>query len=413
MEPNNYQRVWLKCIALVFFLALIFQGSRGLWEPDEGRYVRCASEMVKSNNWLIPKINGIPHFSKPPLTYWLVASGLHIFGMNEWGARVFHGIVFALTAIIVGILGSRMWDQKTGLLACLIYSTTVTPFIAGNIVTTDTILVFWETLAVLCFWTSVRSRDDIFKSSLWLLLMWFLFGIAFLTKGPAVLLPLAAIIPYFILRKESKPSPLMVTIGGILIFMVVASSWYLLVTMHFKGLLSYWVKKEFIARVFTAEYKKNPGLSGLLKSYLPPLTLGALPWSWYWIPLARKYNPQILTRRWWRQLRQRPVALFLFLWFGIPFFLLCLADSRLPLYILPLFAPLTLVTARGLVRTYPERVIDFISFRKKAGIVIIGITIFLVSMKLIAAYIPVKRDSRTLWKRISPVIQQKLGNEPY
>ena len=52
MYSLDYRRLWLIIIALVIILAFAFQGSRGLWEPDEGRYVRCAYEMLKSGDWL-------------------------------------------------------------------------------------------------------------------------------------------------------------------------------------------------------------------------------------------------------------------------------------------------------------------------------------------------------------------------
>ncbi len=38
----------------------------------------------------------------------------------------------------------------------------------------------------------------------------------------------------------------------------------------------------------------------------------------------------------------------MWLWFGIPFVVFCLARSRLPAYVLPLFIPLSLGMARGL-----------------------------------------------------------------
>lgn len=85
MKNGGYGKAWLTLVALTFFLAFAFQGSRGLWEPDEGRYVRCAYEMQKTGDWVTPQINFKPHFTKPPVTYWLIASGLSLFGKNEWG----------------------------------------------------------------------------------------------------------------------------------------------------------------------------------------------------------------------------------------------------------------------------------------------------------------------------------------
>jgi len=44
---------------------------RPLALPDEGRYVGVAWEMVRSGNWLVPTLDTLPFFHKPPLFYWL------------------------------------------------------------------------------------------------------------------------------------------------------------------------------------------------------------------------------------------------------------------------------------------------------------------------------------------------------
>ncbi|MBZ0090134.1 MAG: hypothetical protein K8H90_07130, partial [Thermoanaerobaculia bacterium] len=73
----------------LFAFALAFQGSRGIWDPDEGRYTAVALNMLRSGDWFTPTLShGVPHFSKPPLTYWALASSIGLFGRNEWAARL-------------------------------------------------------------------------------------------------------------------------------------------------------------------------------------------------------------------------------------------------------------------------------------------------------------------------------------
>jgi hypothetical protein len=61
---------WPVLAGFVLLLSLGFLGSRGLWEPDEGRYAAMAWEMAASGDYVTPTLNGVPHFTKPPLTYW-------------------------------------------------------------------------------------------------------------------------------------------------------------------------------------------------------------------------------------------------------------------------------------------------------------------------------------------------------
>ena len=43
---------WIAALAIV--LALLFLGSRGIWDPDEGRYTNVALHMLDSGDWIDP-----------------------------------------------------------------------------------------------------------------------------------------------------------------------------------------------------------------------------------------------------------------------------------------------------------------------------------------------------------------------
>ncbi|HET7925866.1 MAG TPA: glycosyltransferase, partial [Rhodanobacteraceae bacterium] len=58
-------------VLLVLAYAIAFQGMRGLYSPDEGRYTNVALNMLDSGDWLKPMLHPeVEHWSKPPLTYW-------------------------------------------------------------------------------------------------------------------------------------------------------------------------------------------------------------------------------------------------------------------------------------------------------------------------------------------------------
>ena len=85
------------CFSLAALLALAFgfQGSRGIYSPDEGYYVSVSQAMAQTGDWLIPRLHQIPWLDKPPLSLWGIAAGLLVFGQNEWGARAFHALCYA------------------------------------------------------------------------------------------------------------------------------------------------------------------------------------------------------------------------------------------------------------------------------------------------------------------------------
>jgi hypothetical protein len=52
----------LAIVALLLVYALAFQGSRGLWESDEGRYSDIACEMLRSCDFVQPTFHHeVPH----------------------------------------------------------------------------------------------------------------------------------------------------------------------------------------------------------------------------------------------------------------------------------------------------------------------------------------------------------------
>ena len=59
-------------LILIWFLFIALPiGNRGLWAPDEPRYVQVAWEMSRSQSYLIPLMNGEIYAEKPPLFFWL------------------------------------------------------------------------------------------------------------------------------------------------------------------------------------------------------------------------------------------------------------------------------------------------------------------------------------------------------
>ena len=69
-------RQWQMVAAVALLLCVWLAATawiRPLTLPDEGRYVGVAWEMVRSGNWLVPTLDTLPFFHKPPL--FLLADG--------------------------------------------------------------------------------------------------------------------------------------------------------------------------------------------------------------------------------------------------------------------------------------------------------------------------------------------------
>lgn len=388
----------LSAAALILILAGGFLGWRGLWEPDEGRYVNVALQMLSSGDWIHPEMHDEqPHYAKPPLTYWLLAASLGVFGRQEWAARLPNAVAFVLTAWSVAWLARRLVPGRQ-VSAALIYASSILPFIAVSCVTADTILCFWETLAMAGFVMAWRRLDPLpsgasatadpkaaparpLRAS-GLLLMWSALGLGFLTKGPPALVPLLAVVPCLGIVHGWRGVIGLFHPLAVLVFVVLAGSWFVVVVAENPALGRYFLMEEVVHRVFTGQHRRNSQwyMAGM---YVPILVGGLLPWSVDWF------------RRWdlyrWSRIRehlQNPPVLLLVLWVAVPLVVFSLARSRLPLYVLPLTVPLALLTAR-------LQPMDWLS-RPPTWAFLGGWTVGLLLIRIILAIMPSSRDARNM-----------------
>lgn len=386
-------------ILTALVIALCFQGTRGLYETTEGRYSECAREMVVSGNYLEPTLHFQPHWTKPPLAYWSIAAGLKAFGVNTWGARAMLIPAFLLTVLAVGLTASRMWDGAAGRWAALVYATSLMPAITVNVVSTDVFLTCAVSLALLGFWTGLRKGGK-----LPFVLMWAAFGTAFLTKGFPGLLPLPGVIAaWSAARRSDGKTPSLFHPLGLAVFVLVGLGWYLYEARLHPGLLSYWLGYETLSRMTdTSGEFHNSGLTAALTIYGPVLLFGTLPWCPLALPWKRLFGGKGALRK--AIVSCDPRRIFLLGTFAIPLILFCVARSKLPLYLLPLFIPLSLAAGRGLAQAVKEG-------RRRGGRLLwaaLAVMVFVVTLKGLAGYaVENSGDMKRLYERIDRTLQEQ------
>lgn len=377
-SPSPY----LVILFLSILLALAFQGTRGLWSPDEGRYTDIALQMLSSGDYLHPHLEPErPHYTKPPMTYWSIALSLRLFGHNEWAVRLPYALAFVLTTWLVMVIGRQLLPPDRAWLAGLFYATSLLPALAANVVTTDTLLTLFETLAMTGFVLAWRRPEQ----QRWMLLMWLGFALGFLTKGPPALLPLLGIAGFLFWQSEHRLWKVLFAPAGLLLFLIVGGFWYLLVLIDDPSLLGYFIRYEVLERIAGSAHKRHSEWYGGLKIYLPTLLIGTLPWGVLGlISLRRKYSagPAVAETR------------LLLSWVLLPLTVFFIARSRLPFYLLPLFVPLALLVAGRLPQTWIE------GCRRPWLIAGLMVTALLIALKGFAAYTPSKQDDRALSREL-------------
>ena len=161
-------------LCVLAFLALLyipFAGNYGLWDPWETHYGEVARQMVARNDWISLWWPGSPldvstgvFFSKPVLTFWLMALSLKVFGLGHDGAAYASEMTTGWRAewalrmplILMGIAGiwatyvlvRRLASRRAALWTVLVLSTSTQWALITRQAMTDMAFVVPMTVAV-------------------------------------------------------------------------------------------------------------------------------------------------------------------------------------------------------------------------------------------------------------------------
>ena len=325
------ERDWWLLAAALGVLYVFCLGSRGLNEPDEGRYANIAQAMAKpGGDWWEPRESGFGHYDKPPLVYWAVAAAFRAFGFNEWAARLPSCIGAALTLAGLAWAAVRLYGAPVAWWATLVAGTSVQLWVGGRLVTPDALMTGWCTLGIAA-WAECRHRGG--RWGFWCvsLVCWVL---AWWTKATPALVPLAGVLAGTYVtgdrmgRLALRPWLLLPAI------IILGSPWYLSMLGRYPELMRFFFGRELVERVTG----RVDGRHGPIWYYGKVSFFAWLPW---WPVAAWKATWR--QARWHRQIGPEGWIVLT----GLAVF--SLTSSKLPTYTLPLAPWAALLMARVII----------------------------------------------------------------
>ncbi len=368
INPRNLflsPKIHVIAIILLSVLVLFHNlGNESLRPLDEAKWGQISREMVRTGDWLTPRIEGKIFQHKPPLRMWLNSAAFILFGENEFSLR-FWSVLSGTGIILLTYLFSYLLFQNSLLslassLVLLLSPVFVFEYLRiGDEHATFTLLLM---LCLYLFWLGRQKKKFFYISSVFL-------GLAFLDYGFGALFAPAIILIYLAVTKEIKEYGLKMWLAYLLIFLAVALPWHIYQynanqVNFFKiylGEISYYFNADiirtnsgwvnFLGRDFSnrmagaidASFFRGPDF------YLNVLRFAFFPW---WVvlavSLATSASMAVLSLLRRKKVPASREEVFIGIWIMVILSVLFLFGDKMSWRIYCLFPVLAILTARSL-----------------------------------------------------------------
>ena len=332
-------RLWFGLCALALLLTAL-AAARPLSVPDEGRYADISRWMLVSGDWLVPRLDGLPFFQKPPLTHWLQAASMALFGVHPWAVRL-PGIALALLMIFMTVTAvRRLFGNTLAERAGLMLGTSIAVLIGAPYVNHDIGVAAWISVAIWAFALAFARSER--PHAGWARAGFLACALGLLTKGLiGVALPALVLFVWITWTRQWRKVWRLPWASGLALFAIVALPWFVGVRLHVPGALTYLFWTQQFERYVGNEFNNTQPWW----FYLADLALLLFPWSLFaGVEIARSA---------WQRLRPAPRApsnpwrALCWVWLAVVVVFFSVPSSKLIGYAFPALPPLAALAAFG------------------------------------------------------------------
>jgi 4-amino-4-deoxy-L-arabinose transferase-like glycosyltransferase len=318
--------LWLLVLGLLLMATGL--GFRDPWPPDEPRFALVAQDMLRSGDWLIPRVGGDLYADKPPVFFWLIAVATSLTGSLRVGFLMPSLLAGLGTVLLTYDLVRRARGREAG-------------FAAGFVLLL-TFQFVWQARqaqidATLCFFTTLGLYGLLRHLCLgpargWFLAGWAAAGLGVITKGVGFL-PLLALLPFIVLMRRGWPAPVPrirgLGLAGFASMLLAIGMWFvpmIVATSAGGDLLDY--RNEILFRQTVTRYADAWHHHGPIYYYFVQII------PLFWLPLIA-LTPW-LWPRWRAALRDRDTLVAVLLaWVVIVVLFFTSSSGKRSLYVLP------------------------------------------------------------------------------
>lgn len=193
-------RRWLLALTALLGVGIFLWrlGSSGLVDETPPLFATAARAMAETGDWLIPRVNGLPRYDKPPLVYWAMGFFYALPGQENWNplgswaarlpsALASIGVMLGLAQTLLRWPQQRQHQALTALAAALAFALSPLALLWGRIAVSDALFSGCLAWSLLLGWQAyARGAARELGSSWWH--PWVVLGLAVLAKGPVAVI---------------------------------------------------------------------------------------------------------------------------------------------------------------------------------------------------------------------------------
>lgn len=315
-------------IGMAYFATL---GFPPLYIPDEGRYAEIPREMLLNHQYIIPYLDGVIYFEKPPLIYWITAFFEHTFGFSEWSVRAPNALMGVLTCLSLYVFARHYYDRTTGYFAALSLASSLLFFGVARILTLDMGVTFWLTLSLLFLFSGLTS-----KKAYLLYLGYACIGLGILTKGLiGIIFPGMIFFLWLLITHQWRLLKQARIITGMLLILIIALPWHILAQREVPSFFHEYIINQQFLRFLTPVMHRQMSfgiyLLIFMSSFLPWVIFTALRLK----KLLAKLKQRLEFQKEW----------FCLCWIMAMFIFFAPSNSVLITYFQPMMPGMALLTA--------------------------------------------------------------------
>jgi 4-amino-4-deoxy-L-arabinose transferase-like glycosyltransferase len=360
---------------------------RGYWTPDEPREADLAWRMSWQAEKAVPLLAGEAFCEKPPLTYWLAAVPMRLFGTAAWAARLPNLLYAVITALGVGLLARRSAGRVAGVVGAAAMSTFLLSYQVAIWLATDAPLLATVSIALLGAYRgfyALHTRERL-RGYLW---MHAALGLGFLCKSAvAWMVPALTIVTLAVWEKRWRELVRWELYVGLLLqaAMIFTWVWFVYVGTDGPAHLKVFFWNNLVGRFtridapnelqYANAHRNSPG------KYLIELPLYLAPWTLLVAAAARRA---------WRQRKTsfddyRPVRFALAASLP-PLAILSMAATARNVYFAPALPGVAVLLAWWAreIAVRPDRW-DVRALRATSALLLMGVIVFTVALGAIGA----------------------------